>query len=378
MSYTRDPPESAFGGDNVEGYGPEVRRIILHMVDLAQPYVRMQPGSVANDNAFDPGTTVSLKWQVNGSMVVDHTYVQWGSAPDPNNNYTYTTGDFDANAGMYVGGTGWEGASSGGTPLAVTYSQDITLPMTPGDYYFVAKAKVDQVYNHTLGSAEYDANHSYLRLLKERMQPGYSEDLNGTDGTEHMEYSEWWYGPVIKLTVKGTAPSWAKIPVVAGWNLISSPLVPVSSALPGALVDRDGDTKWDRAQWYDPYDAANHWKQYNSGWSASLNDLPNFNASMGIWVNITVVGDGFLNLSGAIPSSTSIPLHTGWNMAGYPSLNSTKTVGEALWGTGATMVEAFDVNTTYRTKVVGPNYVMRPGEGYWVYVPADTIWTIDW
>ncbi len=25
-----------------------------------------------------------------------------------------------------------------------------------------------------------------------------------------------------------------------------------------------------------------------------------------------------------------------------------------------------------------PTYVMQPGEGYWVQVPADAVWVIDW
>jgi hypothetical protein len=156
------------------------------------------------------------------------------------------------------------------------------------------------------------------------------------------------------------------------------PLVPLSASLPNALLDKDGDTLWDRLQYYDPYDAANHWKQYNTGWVSSLNDLTVANHMIGVWVNVTVIGDGFLNITGLVANSTSIPLCTGWNMVGYPSLNDTTTVGVALWGTGATMVEVFDANTTYRTKVVGPNYIMKPGEGYWVYVPADTVWIVDW
>jgi hypothetical protein len=203
MSTTKNPAEATFGGDNVAGWGPEVRRVILYMTDLAQPYVRMQPGSVANNSVYNPGETIGIKWQVNGSMVVDHTYVQWGNATDPVNNYSYTTGDFNANAGKYVGGTGWENATNGSTPVGVTYTQNITLPIIPGDYYFVVKAKVDQVYNGTVSSTDYDANHSYLRMLKERMQPGYSENLTGTDGVEHMQYHDWWYSDIVKVTVAG-------------------------------------------------------------------------------------------------------------------------------------------------------------------------------
>ena len=223
---------------------------------------------------------------------------------------------------------------------------------------------------------------SDLRMTYNLTRKSQGSDIKIVNGTTHIIWHDIFPGSNREVLYKRypdfpPLPTF-KIPVVAGWNLISTPLIPVSSALPSALLDNDGDTTWDRAQWYDPYDAGNHWKQFNSGWNFSLNDLSGFNASMGIWVNITSVGDGFLNLSGEIPTSISILLRTGWNMVGYPSLNNSTTVGVALWGTGATIVEVFDVNTTYRTKVVGPNYVMRPGEGYWVYVPADTVWTVDW
>ena len=75
--------------------------------------------------------------------------------------------------------------------------------------------------------------------------------------------------------------------------------------------------------------------------------------------------------------STSIPLYVGWNLIGYPSQN-TETVANALWGTGATRVEKFDAPAPYRISEVGPTYVMQPGEGYWVHVPADSTWTVDW
>ena len=54
------------------------------------------------------------------------------------------------------------------------------------------------------------------------------------------------------------------------------------------------------------------------------------------------------------------------------------TVANAFWGTGADIVEVFDSSAAYRTKVVGPGYVMKPGEGYWVHVPADSVGTVNW
>jgi hypothetical protein len=41
-------------------------------------------------------------------------------------------------------------------------------------------------------------------------------------------------------------------------------------------------------------------------------------------------------------------------------------------------VEVFDQGESYNLREVGPSHVMKPGEGYWVHVTADTTWVIDW
>ncbi|MDD4308378.1 MAG: hypothetical protein PHU53_06185, partial [Thermoplasmata archaeon] len=72
----------------------------------------------------------------------------------------------------------------------------------------------------------------------------------------------------------------------------------------------------------------------------------------------------------------TIPLYAGWNLVGYPT-QTTETVGNALWGTGADRVEVFDPISPY-IKEAGATYVMKPGEGYWIHVSADSTWTINW
>jgi hypothetical protein len=47
-----------------------------------------------------------------------------------------------------------------------------------------------------------------------------------------------------------------------------------------------------------------------------------------------------------------------------------------LWGTGADRVAVYDMASPY-IKEVGSTYVMKPGEGYWVHVPADAVWTVN-
>jgi len=195
-SYQKNPPKSDFGNDITMGYGIEVRRFLLHQTDLAQPYIRWQQGTTGEFSCIC--SPITLKWQVNGSLVVDHTYVQWGTDPDPINNPQYTTPDYDEHAADYLGGTGWDDAEDGKT-AGVTYIEDVLIDM-PGDYYFVAKAQVDQIYGDVLHPEVY-GNNPYLRLIKERTNDNYYEMLEGTDGTEEIFGQTWWYSPIIHIKV---------------------------------------------------------------------------------------------------------------------------------------------------------------------------------
>jgi hypothetical protein len=192
-----DPPESMFGNDTINRFGAEIRRYALYVTDLAQPYLLWRSGTPGNNTSVDQGT-LTFKWQVRGCLVVDSTFIQWGRNPDPIDNPEYTTSDHNEHAGDYLGGTGWDNAESGSI-AGVTYSEPITLDEA-GDYYFVAKAKVDQIYADVLAPGEY-GDEPYLRLVKERTNSTYYEELSGADGLEQINGQLWWYSPVVHIQV---------------------------------------------------------------------------------------------------------------------------------------------------------------------------------
>ncbi len=165
-----------------------------------------------------------------------------------------------------------------------------------------------------------------------------------------------------------------------GWHFISVPLG-VSGELSAIFDDSkwgDGGTTWDCIKWYDPTDDKDPWKTYRVG--ASTNDLFDYSNGMGLWIHITSNnGDGFLTTGeGVEVTSTAIQLSAGWNMVGYPTYCDTKTVGEVFWKTGADRIEIFDPTKPYLINEVEPSHIMKPGAGYWVHVPADTVWVVDW
>jgi len=109
----------------------------------------------------------------------------------------------------------------------------------------------------------------------------------------------------------------------------------------------------------------------------AYNDLMHLDNTMGFWINVTATCT-FMP-AGIRPVSTTIDLRQGWNMVGFPSFNTTYTVADlkADIGMAGVRVEAFDANAApYYLQRVSDSYVMTAGEGYWVYVPADVMWTI--
>jgi len=158
-----------------------------------------------------------------------------------------------------------------------------------------------------------------------------------------------------------------------GWNLISLPLEQPDESIDQALGSIAG--KWDCIRTYDPL-SPQPWKTNMTGRPEHLNDFDTLDHTQGFWINVTEPGGIILTVSGNLPNSTSIHLYAGWNLVGYPTL-ANETVENAFWGTGADVVMIGDTSEPYHIREVGTSYVMRPGEGYWVHVPFDTVWVVD-
>ncbi len=181
--------------------------------------------------------------------------------------------------------------------------------------------------------------------------------------------------PVRMTTLNGMSvvtPANHTISLNEGWNLISVPFEPGDEALDQVLANISG--KWDNVQAYDPQ-LPLPWLSNNTNRPTQLNTLDSLNHTNGFWINITEPGVD-LFVEGFELSNTNIPLKAGWNLVGYPSLNTTRTVAEALAGTGYDGVEGYNASEPYRLGTLADTYVMQPGEAYWVHVPFDSTWTV--
>ncbi len=173
----------------------------------------------------------------------------------------------------------------------------------------------------------------------------------------------------------------ANVKVYAGWNFISVPLVPLDTTTANVLDDSAGDglTTWDIVYKYDAADADDQWK-INIAAAPTLSDLANIDHEDGLWIHITNTGDGNLTFTGTRPTSTAITLRAGWNLIGYPANDDDAgyDVGDLKLDTGATIVESYDKGGTYLLQEMSNAYVLKKGEAYWIRVPSQTIWTVNW
>jgi len=169
------------------------------------------------------------------------------------------------------------------------------------------------------------------------------------------------------------------IPVHLGWNLISVPLVQNDTDILTALDDSNGDgaTIWNAVKYYLNNGTAREWQVYRTTLPSELNSLTDISSTMGLWVYITSVGDAKLTVYGDYATSTSISLKAGWNLVGYPAQTS-KNITSALGGINDVPVEGYNANSTYLISQLPGSYMMKPGEGYWVHVASDMVWTVNW
>jgi hypothetical protein len=163
------------------------------------------------------------------------------------------------------------------------------------------------------------------------------------------------------------------IQVCSGMQLVSSILDTPGQGLHTVF----GPLAFDRAWVYDGTDPANEWRASISGKPISnLDPASSVDRSTAYWIDFHE--DGLLRIVGDIVESTIINLRAGWNLVGYPSVVTNYTVADLKFETGATDIEAADyANPIYGLKKLSDSNTLIPGHGYWIYVPADTVWIVN-
>jgi hypothetical protein len=157
------------------------------------------------------------------------------------------------------------------------------------------------------------------------------------------------------------------IDLVAGWNLISLPLIPLDSAINAVLA---GILDNVISVWH--YDAAaKRWYSFAPGASSDLTSMRDGKA---YWINMKAAQN--LTLAGrenAVPPALppTYDVVAGWNMVGFKSTATNVTAEDYLARTAPVRIYGFENGAWFF--IPGPPYSnpkMKPGLGYWVAFTA--------
>ncbi len=174
------------------------------------------------------------------------------------------------------------------------------------------------------------------------------------------------YLPLVAVSVQ---PDTFILPLSAGWNLISIPLVPEDTSIGSVLSQVNGDFSIVWA--YDASDVADPWKKYDPSVPFG-NDLSKVKPGKGYWIMMTA--DDTLSVTGHLPEKSIPDMASGWNLIGYNSLTE-DPVEDALSSVSGdySIVWAYDASDSadpwkkYDPSVPFGNDLteMEPGRGYW-------------
>ncbi|MFQ6106426.1 MAG: S8 family serine peptidase [Thermoplasmata archaeon] len=223
---------------------------------------------------------------------------------------------------------------------AVYYSTTGYDPDGTGYKFLAASPKGINFFDHYLAGHLNPWNIFYY------VQANYSGGLPGRAEDQVAKFTRW---------------------MPTGNVLLSFPLKMVNQTIEYALKT----VSWDRAWTYDAW--TGRWMEYHI-WK-NWNDLLTVDQSMAIWVNVTSPEP--VTHAGVVPKNFTIYLKEGWNLVGFPYVRWDYTVDDLATETGAERVESFNVvaQPYYLWDLPGPTF-MAPCEGYWIKVPADTVWVL--
>lgn len=158
-------------------------------------------------------------------------------------------------------------------------------------------------------------------------------------------------------------------PLSKGFNLLSIPLIQSDESVETVLQT----LMYDKAWAYDSFEA--DWK-WHMTFKPYKGELSTINHTMGFWVDVTE--DSNFTVAGVVPFETTIQLRAGWNLVGFPSFNSSYTIGDLMTQTGTSRVEGNDpLVPPYFLRVILDSEIMQTGVGYWVYVENPITWILD-
>ncbi len=239
-------------------------------------------------------------------------------------------------------------------------------------YFYIVNKKPDAVGIKLTFSEEV----CITDIAEETTKYGIREEIISLDGYELKSY---FFTPP-RAQISGVAIVSTLLyskELASGWELISIPVQTTSNSLNDVLHSISDSFI---SVWH--YDSnSKSWKKYIKNAPLGFNDLDTIEPKKGYWVNMAKVDT--LEIIGTQITNTAVSLSTGWNLVGYPSLES-ELVNEALLSISQQYISVWTYYSDdwYRhikgTKTGFNNLErMEPWRGYWIKVSNDCIWDIN-
>jgi len=181
-------------------------------------------------------------------------------------------------------------------------------------------------------------------------------------------------GPSTSRVISVPEGEWYAIPLYAGWNLISLPLIPESTAIEDVL-SLALNQKVTTVYAYD--NATDEWLYYYA--PAKVGDLANMRDGLGYWVYASEY-DVLVVQGRELPPPPALPptyyLTKGWVLAGFKStkgMSASYYLSSLQSGTYWTYLYVWDAQSkAWQTvKVADDGDRLYPGQGFWIYMYED-------
>ena len=263
---------------------------------------------------------------------------------------------------------------TGGTTYTITYSctesADTTAPITYRISLLDSGSENMTVATFTLKNAN-GASSSFSWSVPNYTGANYKIRISATDPCGNSAYDD--SNAVFSITA-GCATTTYGIPLYSGWNLISLPLIPVSTDINAVLSPVIDDI--DYVYFYNN----GAWQFFVPGVTQGINSI---DIGKSYWVHIKgtpgVASDN-LTITGrkcfcppSLPTTTLVYSYNGWNQIGVKSTIPQTVSGYfKTCGTSPIYLPIYYWNPVAQQyeSTSDCNYVMNPGSGYMMYLNA--------
>lgn len=217
----------------------------------------------------------------------------------------------------------------------------------------------------------YGGLYAYVTSVPATDSPTYSWTCVGCgagDPNTYFYYVEADNGALAQTTPNKVSKF--SLSLTASPQLVSVPVITSSNAIDFILQT----VEFDMAYYYDATDQADPWKSYMPH-KPYKGDLQTVDRTMAFWVNVITASD--FVVAGLVPQTTTISLHAGWNLVGFPSFGTAYTLANLKVDVNASNAEGPDpLAAPFCLRKMLDSDAFVAGRGYWIEVPADVDWVV--